>query len=340
MITHTPGKAAQKKQSANNLDTNLYVLARQALYEYIQQENIQKVILPSFCALGAYLPYLEAGVNVEFYDYDENLHIKIQNSLESYSKSLFHYIHPYGLYIKENIDFLSKNKHSFLNILDDRALTLTIKPYESIGMAELYSIYKLTDAPVGGFCISDTKYNKIDYPEAPSKEEQIFIKKDKLFNSFIAKKCNILGLKLLLKLNKNNIDISTIENSFIRKATRVSKNTAEIISHLDMEGINKSICDNNKYLFEQLNPKYHIARKEAYTSQATIGFPIIVDSQRKFHDYLTAKGILGFTLKNGWQIESRKDPFMHSEKHYCLPNSYSLEHKDLDKIIKVVNNYK
>ncbi len=339
MITHVPGNKTEKLQAKNFVGAKIYVLARQALYEYIGQKGIQKALLPRFCAVGAYLPFIESKVELEFYDLDEKLNIRLEKDLSSYSDFLFMYLHPFGLLKGENIDFLQKNRIKFGTVIDDRCSTLPIKKYDSFSDAELYSIYKLTNVPVGGYLLNEDNEDDFHYNEEVSLEERIFTCRDELFNSFITKFGNIWTLKLLLRLKKRSVNYSSIGKSFISKGTTVSRNTALMIKGLNIKLINELICQNNSYLFEGLDSRFYIADKASYVSQATIGFPIRIDNQREFHNYLTKNGILGFTLKNGWQIDGVEDYYNHANRHYCLPNSYSLEEKALDKIIDVVNRY-
>ncbi len=337
MITHFPDNIPEFSKADNAYNSNIFVTARQALYQYLKSKEYKSVLLPSFCAFGAWQPYKLHGIKIDYYDFDENYNIQLREKLGNYKQHLFHYIHPFGLYIADNVTFLEANRINFAAVLDDRALSLPLKPYYSRFDAELYSLYKLTDCPVGGMIFSDSPKHALAYPETPSEIEHRFAERSKVYNSLIAKHSNLTALKIMLKLKAKQIDIANLPPDFASSEICISKNALEHLQSLDLKAINNAVIANNNYLISKLSTRLLLTDNSAYCSQATIGFPIRSANPDKLHKHLTTKGILGFTLKNGWKTEDTTDPYNHCDNHYCLPNTYKLSKRDLDKIASLVN---
>ncbi len=309
-----------------------FVLARQALYAFLISQQKRKVYLPEYCALGAYLPYEKLDFEIKTYKND--LHFNILKE-EVEKDVIFHYIHHFGLYNQTNIDYLVSLKNQGLTIIDDRALTLSEKVYNEQFAAELYSYYKLANVPYGAEIKTDlTIFTEKDNSQIIIKNSERYLKREgAVITKYLTPLLYKIYDKLIVQASKYN---DAVENYWNDSSGNLPEDN--LLKRINFNDISKKRILYAKYIYESIDPKYLFdISKEAYLSQALIGFPIKIENQKIFQTYLMENGILGFTLRNGWNPHILDNPHPYFRNHYCLPINQNLSEDEIEKIVDVVN---
>ncbi len=344
MIYHQPKiKYYSDYNPSTQARFRVFTLARQALYQYINRYSIKKVYLPDYCATGAYLPYKESGVKIKIYSLDNELNLP-NRAFDCDEETIFHYIHHFGLYNELNIELLKDMSDKGMRIIDDRALTLPPKPYSVNFDAELYSLYKLCALPYGGI-ILDYKNNEVfdnydyDHYNTESHLQKIMQRRFNLFASNLFSKHNWLTLKLYLKFFNYRYDFSNESISNWKINFTADSIIQTEVNKFDLKKVSNIAINNAKFLFNNIDKSKLLLKDEsAYCSQALVGFPVKTDNIRNYQNSIMKKGVLGFSLFNGWNPHD-----MIKEKHilnsrYCLPCTAGLTKEELSHIADVANN--
>ena len=184
-------------------------------------------------------------------------------------------------------------------------------------------------------------FDKVNYTAEMSELEQAMLNHSEYYARELHNRLPMSFYKIYIKLFAGKYNYSDKLNQSIKKTLKfVPENFHEQIVKLDIAQINAKRIANAEYYYNNLDLKYLIKiEKECFTSQALIGFPIKMKNPELFHNYMIKHGILGFSMKGAWWMNSNQTPFGLHGTHYCLPVSQDLSSEDLTKIVNTVNNY-
>lgn len=317
---------------------SVYPLAREALFVWLKDRPERKVYLPTFCPEGVFMPYKAAGYETATYEYDPDFRIR---PIEPDRNSIFHYIHPFGLYISENIDYLEKVTKQGILSVDDRALTLFDKPYRTDFSAELYSVRKFADIPFGGLLKSSLSVENPD----PKKPNRGLIREMRRVNARsggnIARKAGSFGYKAYYKFFVREKSLAgRISSVNYENSAPVTEKYTEKAARPDYKKIAELRRNNTELILNELHPDSILpCGKQAYTAQSILGVPLKVSEPDDFRRFLMKNGFLGFTLQNGWNPFRLDNPHPYANRHYCLPNHHRHRKEDMERLIETVNKY-
>ena len=316
----------------------LYPLARQALYRFLESQSIREVYLPKHCAMGVYLPYEAAGFKINTYAYDEDFNIEVG---ELKPNTIFHYIHPMGLFIKKNILRLKDFQSNDILVIDDRALTLPVKPYSEEFSAEVYCMYKCVHVGFGGYVKSNIEVKHETTNALDSEFLHLLNRYFKISSSSIIKYCNTFFLKVFYKLllSDNKRDIEVNEN-WREHISVLNSNEFEYLKQIDVKKINDIRMKHAENIFENIDERFLLTKdKSAYCSQCLIGFPVFVEDPMLFKSHLMKKGVLGFTFTREWDPMGISKQQWYFDKHFILPLNHNLSSKEIEKVIDATNSF-
>lgn len=342
MILHKPKNIFDNEQQSNaSKDCSIYLLARQALYFYLKENNITKAYLPEYCAYGAYTAYLALNIEIKFYKIDKYLNI-VNQDFKIEDNTIFHYIHHFGLFSQNNIDILTDLKLKGMRIIDDRALTLTEKPYKERFDSELYSLYKLCAVPAGGFLLDNGKNKKLIQQTADSRQqtelESKMTKHFEMYSSNLMSYFNSFSMKIFGKIAASKYDYASEAENYWLDQTEPSNKLVQLINNCDFEKTNRIAVNNAEFIFDNIDKsKLIVNSKQTYCSQALIGFPVLTDNPKALQNEMMKNGVLGFSLANGWNPASLDLGNHIIHKHYCLSCTAGLSQKELEIIVKTIN---
>ena len=338
MLIHKP-IIEDSSQIKNNLFSKKFiatVVARQALFIYLKNLDIQNFLVPRFLPEGVYAPLKLANKTIHYYDYSRNFEINFDNFDFNKKNFAIHYIHPFGLYIKKNVDLLRKLKANGSTVIDDRALTLPIKNYVEFANATLYSLYKSAGIPYGGILFTDNNFidlNSTDNFELKNKMKQNL----NFYGNPNLKNTSSFKFRILNKIYGNSLDYSGLVSDLdLNKPEILDLDYINKLNYVDFDAISKKRIEIAMQYFEKL-PKNLLWIKDidACNTQSLIGFPIICNNPFDLYKKLMKKNIHSFILNKGWWFDN--EPTNHLYKnHLLLPINYHFSEKDIDYIVYAV----
>ena len=322
-------------------NTLFFVLARQAIYNYLLKCKEEFVLVPRYLAGGVCFPIIKSGKKRIYYDLNDKLEIESSSlQLNQYSKEnlIIYYIHHYGLFIKSNIDYLQKLSKQGYHIIDDRSLSLPSKNYVEFADATVYSLYKLTGVPYGAFINSrdnlyiDDSINKNCIYDI----EMIMERNLKFYGAFFIKYLSGFWFRLINKLYGNSVNFNPIvenswhANNFIAKL--------QVLKYLDFEKINSKRIKLAQIYLENLTKDCIFAFDTlSYLNQSLIGFPIFTNTPELLHKHLIKNGVHTFILKRSWWFDTEEKQWEIVNNHILLPIHHYLEEKDILKVCEIIN---
>lgn len=312
------------------------VLARQALFIYYNNIDVQNILVPRFLPEGVYAPLKQTNKTIHYYDYSQNFVINFDKVDLKGNNFAIHYIHPFGLYIKKNIDLLRHLKNSGIIIIDDRALTLPTSAYNEFANATLYSLYKSVGIPYGG--IIKTEKEIFNTPTI----ENIDLKNKMLQNLNFYGHPNIknyssLKFRILNKIYGNSFDYSGIVTDMdLNNCDKLDENYIKKISQIDFDEISKKRIDIAIQYYDSLPNNFLWTNElKAFNTQSLIGFPIICKNPYYLYKKLLKKNIHSFILNKGWWFD--KSPTNHLyNNHLLLPINYNFSMTDIKYIVNTL----
>lgn len=321
-----------------------FTLARQALYHYLLNCSEQHVLMSRFSPLGAFIPIIQANKKIIFYDVGEEFQILTDGiPIDSFDKNntIFYYIHPFGMYISQDIHFIKDLKLNSFHVIDDRSLSLPISNYNEFADATLYSLYKSCGVPYGAYISTDKEFQVNRNCDEPSMKllHEIMNCNQAFFGSKLQKHTPLPLFLLLNKILHNKIDFNRqVEKSWNRTDCILEEN---IIHHLNFEMISKRRIENASIYLENINSEYLFQLNNlSYINQSIIGFPIKTDEPERLYKYLKKHSIIPFSLRNGWWMDNNCMPTQYYYKHLLLPIHHYLSECDVIKVCKLLNRYK
>ncbi|MCK5741969.1 MAG: hypothetical protein KAH48_07120 [Chlorobi bacterium] len=333
---------AENQVSAS--DNQIFLFARQAIYNHFSDLMSYKVLLPGYLPIGVHSPFNELGSKKLYYKVGDDLSLPIDfPGSHSPDNTIIYYIHHFGMYNHANIKRLKQLKLQGYYIVEDRALTLPTAKADYFGDATVYSFNKMLGIPHGGMVID----NKQTQQHSP-----INIKESDLWRSYLS-----IRMKLF-----SHFGISLMPQAFFRIYNKISWNIinkkgdnlphwldanapadskiSDILHNADYQAISDKITFNAGYLYDNIRQNLQLlSGREDYTTQAVTGFPIIIDNPKDFQKYLIKNGIHGFSLSDAWRPDNAAPIWEYTFKHFLLPTHNDLRKKDLEKIVRVVNAY-
>lgn len=342
MILHKPKKEFIYNQNLNNNFDAVNYLARQSLYIYLINKPHSTILLPRYIPQGVYDPVIKSNKKIIYYDINEQMLIDFGNLEIDNKDTIIYYIHHFGLYIDQNIEFLNKLSKENYCIVDDRALTLPSYNYSEFADATLYSLYKLIGVSYGGVLNTkakiDLNYNKNFDTYSVSILEKKMNKHFNFYSSAIVNYISEIPFKILIKLFNKQLDYSPFVNQKWDKT--IYQLPQDLFSKIDFNTINQKRIELAKIYLKLLPEEYLFDIDQiSYLQQSMIGFVIQLDNPHQLYNYLMKNKVHSFSLRNGWILENTQKDWNIYNKHLILPLHHGIDKKEILEICKLINTF-
>lgn len=326
-----------------------FTTARQALYHYLQGKAGGYALMPDFVAQGVYDPFVKLGFKIRFYHIDRNLQIDISELRAICAESppaVFVYIHFFGIYLdKQRDDCLGLLSPSTL-VVEDCAHTLPHDLSLYKGQVKLFSLQKLAGLCEGGVLAApDANADLIVSTDESSRMARNLrrkIRNHTVYNMFFTRWNAPRWIRVVIaRISLLAINYySYLCRHYPEITSPMSNEQKVLINRLDFGAIYKRRSAIAQHYFENIPSRFLLdIPVKSFTSQSLIGFPIIVDDQKRFGHYLRSNGICGFILKEHWWFTQNPQASEILNRHYLLPQNHYLSDQDVDRIIKAVSEY-
>lgn len=320
---------------------------RQSLYHYFTGKSYKSILLPDYCPEGIYDPFKRLNFKIRFYHIKSNLQIdevSLNCQLLNEAPDIFINIHHFGIFSESNREIVSRNIDSDKTlIIEDCAHTLPLDVNDSNAKLSLFSFPKMLGVPQG----AAIRFNDKDLFED-------FSYKADQFSSELRNKMNraywfngiVQNYKLpdfvaggFLKLFPEFKFYNYLMQYYDKCFEKLDHDQLEKLKEIKLNEVNakrKAITEN--YLNNLSKNFLMDIERKSYLNQPLFNFPVKVDNQLKFSQYLYKCGIKGMVLKNRWWFDDPQPGELYNH-HFLLPNNHNLRASDQEKIISVVNSY-
>ena len=323
----------------------LHSTARQGLYRYLIASGRKRALLPDYAPEGLYAPLRDAGLSIAFYPMPLDLRIDpaaLGKAIAEHRPDLIAYIHPFGLYLEENLEALCAALPAGALLLEDFALSLPCAEVVPRGGLALYAYSKLLGVPEGGL-LKATEAGDAGAYGAPTPEGGEL--STRLANQLALqdrmarlRAGPILQRALGLAAGKGAEYYPYLTAHYRGIGQPVAEPSRRILERIDFEAVTRRRRALARIYLRGLDPRYLLAPETAFLRQALCAFPVRIDDQEKFHALMIRGGIQGYRLTDRWWFAPGPPSPLH-RGHYLLPLGHYLSDADIGRVVERVNAY-
>jgi hypothetical protein len=348
-------------------ETGLHATARQCLYRYLTRLRAaaagpMRALIPDYAPEGIYAPLRAAGLSVSFYPMPLDLRLDpaaIGRAVSAERPDLIVYIHPFGLYLEENLDTLRAALPAGASLLEDFALTLPCAEVAPRGDLALYAFSKLLGVPEGGLLkptgpgfgspgkpasgVPSRLAGPADAYGAPTPEgRELSARLDRqlaLQDRMARTGAGLLLQRLLTWAAGTGAEYYPYLTAHYRAiGESIAEPSRKLLERIDFEAVTRRRRELAGLYLRGLDPRFRMAEDAAYLRQALCAFPVRVDDQEGFHAFLIRGGVQGYRLTDRWWFPPGPPSPLH-RGHYLLPLGHSLSEREVRRVIDRVNAY-
>jgi hypothetical protein len=346
-------------------EAGLHATARQGLYRYLIATGLKRALIPDYAPEGLYAPLKDAGVSVSFYPMPPDLRIDpvaFAQAVAAHRPDLIAYIHPFGLYLEENLDTVRAALPGGALLLEDFALSLPCAEVAPRGDLALYAFSKLVGVAEGGMLKSgtapgagttglwndagpfgragDAAEGGYGAPTAEGRELTVRLERQLALQDRMARMRAgpILQRGLALAAGKGAEYYPYLTAHYRAIGEGISDASRRILERIDFEAVTRRRRDLARIYLRGLDPRFRLAPEAAYLRQALCAFPVRVENQESFHAFLIRGGVQGYRLTDRWWFPPGPPSPLH-RGHYLLPMVHYLTDAEIGRVIERVNAY-
>lgn len=338
----------------------LHSTARQGLYRYLIASGRKRALLPDYAPEGLYAPLRDAGLSIAFYPMPLDLRIDpaaLGKAIADHGPDLVAYIHPFGLYLEENLEALCAALPAGALLLEDFALSLPCAEVVPRGALALYAYSKLLGVAEGGL-VKATETAGVESLSAggdagvagaagaygaPTPEGGEL--SARLANQLILqdrmgrlRAGPILQRALAFASGKGAEYYPYLTAHYRGIAQPVPDASRRLLERIDFQAVTRRRRELARLYLRGLDPRFLLAPETAYLRQALCAFPLRVNDQEKFHAFMIRGGIQGYRLTDRWWFSPGPPSPLH-RGHYLLPLGHYLSDAEIGRVVERVNAY-
>jgi hypothetical protein len=347
-------------------ETGLHATVRQGLYRYLVASGLKRALIPDYAPEGVYAPLRDAGLSVAFYPMPLDLRldpVALRAAVAAQRPDLIAYIHPFGLYLEENLETLRAALPAGALLLEDFALTLPCAEVVPRGDLALYAFSKLLGVPEGGLLKiaaasgsgpagsfepadaagpTGSGRQAVGYaaPSPEGRELSARLEKQLALQDRMARMRAGLILQRCLGLaaGKGAEYYPYLTAHYRAIAQPLAEGSRRLLERIDFAAVTRRRRELAGLYLRGLDARFRLAPEAAYLRQALCAFPVRVDDQERFHAFLIRGGVQGYRLSDRWWFAPGPPSALH-RGHYLLPLSHYLADGDIARVIARVNAY-
>ena len=287
---------------------------RNALYQVINEENIEKVYVCSYNCYTVIEPFIKSNIDVELYNVDRffnivNLFEKLDKETNKCAVVIQNYFATYFL------DSVKQKLQTYPNVIVIEDITQSMLDNREFVGANYYvgSIRKWAGIGEGGLLLTDKKIQSIENSDneilalqksiAPMQQEYITSRNQQLKETYRAISAKIESL---------------FDNKRIQK---ISDCSLQIVQNIDFQYIKDKRRDNFDYLLTRLKELDFITLpiKELNKKSVPLYLPIYVENRDKLQHFLFNYNIYMPIL---WDVYDKIDYKINVETQYIYTTIY------------------